>query len=153
MPLQFTTVEAIGRRLIGRYDLGMAPSYGHTLVPPELIEQLASQAEALLSSVLMARYVWPLQDMTYAVLAEFVELHTVCNLNPIQFSDNRAGGDVSDAQLVHHACTRADQLLKLLATGQLFLPGETLLESVTDQLPALYCRSEVATYVDEPIEW
>jgi len=137
--LLFTTVEAIARRLVGRYDVGVGPTFGHTLVGNELIEQLAIQAEAAVIAVVRSLYQWPLVQ-PQPQLAELVELHVVCNLNPIAYELGRN----EDAALVIHACDRVNQLMDELRIGKMVLPGENRLPQIVTGVSAGYTR--VARY-------
>ena len=100
--LQFTTLDAIARRLQGRLDLtndaGVAVAWKKNEVSkssnPETVTQIANQKEAFLRTVLRCVYKFPLQltdPDTRAVLAEITEKLVVSELIDLYYQGSGAG--------------------------------------------------------------
>lgn len=96
MTLQFTTFEAISRRLAGRLDLaeaaGVTPPWGGAMggktADPETVQQIGEQKETLVRNILRMVYKFPLQLIeadTRRTLAEIVEKLVVADVLDVYF--------------------------------------------------------------------
>ncbi|NJM56242.1 MAG: DUF1320 family protein [Synechococcales cyanobacterium RU_4_20] len=116
-------------RLVGRLETNLSPSaFGRRSVDPNLLEQVAQQAEAQVSAAVRARYRWPLVNATSAILQEIVEKLAVCSLLPIHYqgsAPSNAGADYASI-----VCKDAQQQLASLRTGPTLL-GEVLISDRT----------------------
>ncbi|HEY9657674.1 MAG TPA: hypothetical protein V6C65_04355 [Allocoleopsis sp.] len=123
MPLIYTTVEAIARRLQGRLTLNGTPAMGGQTVDPELVEQCGVQAEDYMNLVLGQIYVLPLQK-THAILADVAESLTISKLMEVHFQGTSypaPGADVAGAagDLRRHA----EMILQALTVGHgIYIP-------------------------------
>lgn len=108
------------RRLKGRLELYNQSAMGRTTIDPDLLEQVAQQAEARLTNALRQLYRLPLQGV-HPTLSEYVELRCVCSIIPIHFqrqnvSDERGLGEL--------ACKESATLLEQIESGLIRLSGE-----------------------------
>lgn len=188
--IKYTTVEAIALRLVGRLELPelndpqnlFSNSLGSQRVDPRLIEQLASQKEAYIDTILSVIYEMPLRltsNTTKGVLADIIESFVVSDLMKIHYlgsqtvglSQDVAGAAINDRQ-------HAEFLLQVYATGHgiqfpgmnsigaspgmtppqpVLLPEERLRSSPQDSITRSYSRvgkrkSKTGTELDN-IDW
>jgi hypothetical protein len=117
--LKYTTEDAIARLLQGRLEI-QPTSLGRTPIDPDLLAQIASQAEATLDNALRSLYKLPLKTQ-HPTLAEFVELRCLCRLIPVHFQRESVS---DDRGLGNEACKQAETILSQLEAGLIKLPGE-----------------------------
>lgn len=123
--MKYTTLEAIGRRLNGRIQIGgNSNSVGTPTVTADLVLQVADQIESEMEGRLRQRYRFPLQ-FSHPVLASLVEHGVCCQLL------NQYQVGATDEEKVIPACAEFNRLSGSL--HDLVLPGEAWVGQPTRQ--------------------
>lgn len=96
MPLTYTTVDAISRRLQGRLHINTnTPTLGGQSVSPELIKQVGEQVEGYINLHLGQVYELPLQNR-HEVLADVAESLVISKLLEVHFQGGSFAQPASD---------------------------------------------------------
>lgn len=123
--MAYTTVDAIGRRVRGRLQIGGgAPSaFGATLVDDDLLGQILEQVTARIDARLKKIYQFPLLR-SHPELASVSEKLCICELMGVHFTGQEASDDANYGKMM---CKQGDAELELIASGELPLEGENQL--------------------------
>jgi hypothetical protein len=122
--MNYTTIDAISRRIQGRLQVGGTLSaLGEKQISQELIEQIGDQVEARLDGVLRGIYEFPLAQ-SHPELASIVEKCTISEIIPVyEVSPEGREGDSWSGQLKKEC----QMEMAAIAERTITLPGESVI--------------------------
>lgn len=135
MALEFTTTDALLRRLSGRGSVGSSV-FGPAQIDPLLIQQIGEQVEARIKDELGKIYKFPL-TRTHIRLQEIAELGIICELLPTHFIQQQ--NNPHDNFQVF-SCKQFKNLLADIISGELPLDGELFIGDSLVPNPKIFSK-------------
>jgi phage gp36-like protein len=151
--LTYTTKEAIANRLRGRLVVGGTQvPFAPTTVDDNLIEQVATQVEALVDAKLKTVFRMPLTG-THAVLSSIVEKLVICEIMPTHEQQN--GGYGSQPKSFREIiCAQGAAELEEVLSGMVPLDGEALASTGTTPISTnLTLAAKRTPGAAEAVQW
>jgi len=132
--MEFTTTDAIARRLRGRLEIqGQMPAFGSNLgasqIDVELLDQVGNQVEADFNAIAKMIYVWPPPVSAIAarqIVAGIIERLVISELAQTHFQQSQSpemGGDAGFGAVMRKQAF--EQIQKYFGGHGIFIPGAT----------------------------